>query len=313
MTVIERNTARAGGARRRRSPHGSRWTPYLFLAPAAIFIGLFQAVPLAQQLYLSFTETSLLNPTNNTWVGLENYVRIFGDDDFRRTLLTTLVYVVVCVVGAVGVGLLIALVMNRPFPGRGAARALVTVPWAAPGIAVALIAVWMVNPQYGIVNRFLDAVGLGVPGGVILDSQTHALPAILVTTIWQLFPLCAVVLLSALQGVPKELVEAATMDGAGPWWTFRTVTWQVIKPAVGLLALLMTIWSIRRFELIWLMTRGGPVGATRTLVIDLYSQAFEAKRIGTAAAVGMVGVVISLIVIAGSRLVVRAAGSERTR
>ncbi|HIZ36733.1 MAG TPA: sugar ABC transporter permease [Candidatus Ruania gallistercoris] len=313
MTTLARPHAAGRQERRRRSPHGSRWTPYLFLAPAAVFIGLFQAVPLAQQLYMSFTQTSLLNPTANTWVGLENYLRIFGDDDFRRTLLTTLIYVVVCVAGAVGAGLAIALVLNRPFPGRGAVRALVTVPWAAPGIAVALIAVWMLNPQYGIVNRVLNALGLGVPGGAILDSQTYALPAILVTTIWQLFPLCTVVLLSALQAVPKELVEAATMDGAGRWWTFRTVTWQVIKPVVGLLALLMTIWSIRRFELIWLMTRGGPVGSTRTLVIDLYSEAFDAKRLGTAAAIGMVGVMISLIVIAGSRLVARAAETEATR
>lgn len=313
MTVLERAPAPGSGTRRRRSPQGSRWTPYLFLAPAALFIGLFQAVPLAQQLYLSFTETSLLNPTASTWVGLENYVRIFGDDEFRRTLLTTLVYVVVCVVGAVGSGLAIALVLNRPLPGRGVARALITVPWAAPGIGVALIATWMLNPQYGIVNRLLNALGIGVPGGVILDSQTYAFPAILLTTIWQLFPLCTVVLLSALQAVPKELIEAATMDGAGPWWTFRTVTWQVIKAATGLLALLMTIWSIRRFELIWLMTRGGPVGSTETLVIDLYSQAFDSKEIGTAAAIGMVGVVISLIVIAGSRLVVRAAESQESR
>jgi multiple sugar transport system permease protein len=292
---------------------GSRWTPYLFLAPAAAYIALFQGVPLAQEIYLGFTRTSLLNPTQSTWVGLENYADIFSDEEFHRTLLTTLVYVVVCVVGAVGAGLLVALLLNRGFHGRGVARALVTVPWAAPGIAVALIATWMLNPQYGIVNRFLDAVGLGVPDGVILNSQTYALPAILVTTIWQLFPLTSVILLSALQAVPADLTEAATMDGAGRWWTFRAVTWQVIKPTVGLLALLMTIWSIRRFELIWLMTKGGPRGATETLVIDLYSQAFDSKQLGTAAAIGMVGIVISLIVIAGSRLLVRAAEQDNIR
>ncbi|WP_298325975.1 sugar ABC transporter permease [Haloactinopolyspora sp.] len=313
MTVLEHTRAPQTEAGRRRSPLGSRWTPYLFLAPAALFIAIFQGVPLAQQVFLSFTKTSLLNPTNSTWVGLENYAHIFGDDDFRRTLLITLVYVVVCVVGSVGSGLLVALLLNRGFRGRGVARALVTVPWAAPAIAVALIATWMLNPQYGIVNRFLDAVGLGVAGGAILDSQTYALPAILVTTTWQLFPLASVVLLSALQGVPKDLTEAATMDGAGRWWTFRAVTWQVIKPTVGLLALLMTIWSIRRFELIWLMTKGGPVGSTETLVIDLYAQAFDSKQLGTAAAIGMVGVVISLIVIAGSRFVARAAEKENTR
>lgn len=289
--------------RRRKSPLGSRWTPYVFLAPAAVFILLFQAIPLLQQVYMSFTRTTLLNPTRSEWVGLENYERIFTDPEFHRTLMTTLVYVVICVIGSVGIGLLLALLLNRSFRGRGFARALITVPWAAPGIAVALIATWMLNAQYGIVNRFLDAVGLGVPGGAILDSQQYALPAILVTTIWQLFPFTSVVLLSALQSVPQDLVEAATVDGAGRWWTFRAVTWQVIKPTVGLLALLMTIWSIRRFELIWLMTRGGPVGSTETIVIDLYSQAFESQQLGTAAAIGMVGVLISLIVIGASRSV----------
>ncbi|MEV4498138.1 sugar ABC transporter permease [Micromonospora arborensis] len=310
MTVVEQTgapkTTPRAGARRRPSPLGSKWTPYLFLAPAALFILVFQAVPLLQEVYLSFTRTRLLNPTKSEWVGLDNFNRIFGDPEFHRTLLITIVYVITCVVVAIGAGLVVALLLNKKFRGRGVARALVTVPWAAPGIAVALIATWMLNAQYGIVNRFLDAVGLGVPGGSILDSPRYALPAVLATTIWQLFPFTSVVLLSALQSVPQDLNEAATVDGAGRWATFRAVTWQVIKPTVGLLALLMTIWSLRRFELIWLMTKGGPVGATETLVIDLYSQAFDSKELGSAAAIGMVGVVISLIVIIGSRLVARA-------
>lgn len=296
--------------RRRRSPLGSKWTPYLFLLPAAVYLLLFQAIPLVQEIYLSFTRTTLLNPTRSEWVGLQNFIEIFGDPEFHRTLGVTAVYVVACVVGALTVGLLVALLLNGRFPGRGVARALITVPWAAPGIATALIAVWMLNPQYGIITRLLRAIGVPVSGGGVLDDPALALPAILITTIWQLFPFVCVVILSALQSVPAELVEAAEMDGAGRLWTFRVVTWPVLKPTVALLALLMTIWSLRRFELIWLMTRGGPLGTTRTLVIDLYSQAFEGQRLGTAAAIGMVGVIVSLIVIAGGRFVSRAA--ERT-
>lgn len=305
MTTLRTPSSARWTARPRKSPLGSRWTPFLFLGPAALFILIFQAVPLVQQVYLSFTRTSLLNPARNEWVGFDNYEWILSDPGFQRVLAITLIYVVVCVVGSVGIGLGIALLLNRPFAGRGVARALITVPWAAPGIAVALIATWMFNAQYGIINRFLEAVGLGVPGGAILDSPDYALPAILATTIWQLFPFTAVVLLSALQAVPKDLLEAATMDGAGRFWTFRAVTWQVIKPTVGLLALLMTIWSIRRFELIWLMTRGGPVGSTETLVINLYAQAFESQQLGRAAAIGMVGVLISTIVVIASRMVAR--------
>ncbi|GAA3549692.1 sugar ABC transporter permease [Microlunatus spumicola] len=296
--------------RPRRGALGSRSTPYLFLLPAAVYIVLFQAVPLVQEVYLSFTRTNLLNPTRSTWVGLANYARIFASADFQQTLVTTLVYVLACVVGAVGSGLVVALLLNGRFPGRGVARALVTIPWAAPGIATALIATWMLNAQYGVLTRALRAVGVDVGESGILDNPRLALVAILVTTVWQLFPFVSVVILSALQAVPAELVEAARVDGARGGWIFLAVTWPVIRPTVGLVALLMTIWSLRRFELIWLMTRGGPLGRTRTLVIDLYSQAFDSKQLGAAAAVGMVGIVIALIVVAGSRAVARAA--ERT-
>lgn len=308
----ERGAAKAALAVRRKAHGvtGSRWTPYYFIAPAAVYLVIFQFIPLVQEFGLSFTETSLFNPTGGIWVGIKNYITIFQSPNFQQTLLTTLVYAIACVAGAVGIGLLTALLLNAKFRGRGLARALVAVPWAVPAVSTALIATWMLNAQYGVINKLLDALGLGVPGGVILQNPSLALPAILATTIWTLFPFCSVVLLSALQSVSEEIKEAAAIDGAGPLWIYRVATWPVIKPTVGLLALLMTIWSIRRFELIWLMTRGGPVGTTKTLVIDLYSRAFESNDLGTAAAVGMVGVIISMIVVAGSLVVSRNAERE---
>lgn len=315
-TVLKDNVvtgANAPTGRRKRSPLGSKWTPYLFMAPAALYLLFFQGYPLVRELWLSFTKTSLLNPTNNVWVGLDNFTKIFSSQDFQHTLLTTLIYVVIVVAGTLAAGLGVALLMNGNFRGRGIARALIAIPWAAPAVAVALIATWMLDSQYGIVNRILNAIGLGVPGGSILDSTTYALPAILLTTIWELFPFVAVVLLSALQSVPKDVQESAMMDGAGVLWSFRVVTWPVIKPTIGLLALLMTIWSIRRFELIWLMTQGGPLGSTNTLVIDLYSHAFRLNDLGTAAAVGMVGVVISLFVVTAHSFISRHAEKENVQ
>ncbi|ROR74120.1 carbohydrate ABC transporter permease [Bogoriella caseilytica] len=314
MTAIARSkrgqphpAARGATGRRRSSPTGSSWTPWAFLAPGVLYLLIFQGYPLVEELLLSFSSTSLLNPHDREWVGLDNYRDIFASPDFRQTLSVTLVYTVTCVVGAVGSGLGVALLLNAKFRGRGIARALVAIPWAAPTVAVAVIATWMMNAQYGIVNRALEAVGLGVPSGNILDSADYALPAILATTIWQLFPFCSIVLLAALQAVPKEVKEAASMDGAGHLWTFRVATWPVIKPTVGLLTLLMTIWSIRRFELIWIMTKGGPLGSTETLVIDLYSSAFEHNDLGRAAAIGMVGVCISLaVVLIGQSMALRA-------
>jgi multiple sugar transport system permease protein len=282
------------------------------MAPAALYLLFFQGYPLLRELWLSFTKTSLLNPTQNTWVGIDNFTKIFSSPDFQHTLLTTLLYVAVVVIGTLVVGLGVALLMNGNFRGRGIVRALIAIPWAAPAVAVALIGTWMFNSQFGIVNRLLNAVGLGVQGGAILNSTTYAMPAILVTTIWELFPFVAVVLLSALQSVPKDVQESATMDGAGVLWSFRVATWPVIKPTIGLLAMLMTIWSIRRFELIWLMTQGGPTGATNTLVIDLYSRAFQLNDLGRAAAVGMVGVVISLLIVSANTFISRRAEKENS-
>lgn len=291
--------------RPRRGPLGARWVPYVFLAPAIAYVLLFQVVPLFQQMWISFTDAKLINPGAGRFIGFDNYVRIFTDEGFQRTLLITLIYVVVCVFGAVGIGLLVSLLLNGSFPGRAIARSLVTIPWAAPGVAIALIVSWMLNGQYGLFTRILGFFGIVVPPGGLLNDASTALPTILTITLWQLFPFSAIVLLSALQSVPQELVEATRMDGGGPLWVFRSATWPVIRPTVGLLLVLNAIWAIRRFELIWLLTRGGPVGSTRTLVIDLYSRGFESNDLGRAAAVGMVGLVISLLFVAGSSFVGR--------
>lgn len=273
-----------------------RWTPYLFILPIALYLVLFQLYPLLQEGVLSFTSTSLLSPQRHEWVGLDNYRRLLEASDFHDVLLTTLVYVVACVVLAILLGLGAALLLDAPFRGRGLARALVTVPWAAPPVAVALIFVWIFNAQYGVFNWALR--GLGIPAGQEnwLDTPSLALPAILLTTIWQIFPFAAVVILAALQGVSPELKEAATIDGAGRVGVFRAVVWPTIRPSVTLLALFLTIWSLRRFDLIWLMTQGGPIGATETLVIRLYREAFVFRDLGAGAAVGMVGLAVALAV-----------------
>lgn len=282
--------------RRRQRIHGSRWLPYALVAPAAIYLLLFQGVPLLQEVRLSVSDTPLLNPGRFEFVGFDNFAKILGEPGFLNSLWITTVYVVSCVIGIIAIGLGAALLMNRDFKGRGLVRSLVIIPWAAPAVAIALIFVWMLNAQYGIVNRALDPVGLAPAGGVWLDNPSLALPTILTITIWQLFPFTAVVILAALQAVPQELREAATIDGAGRWMQFRTVVWPVISPTVALMALLVTIWSIRRFELIWLMTQGGPIGATNTLVIDLYRRGFIANQLGESAAVGIIGLTISLLI-----------------
>lgn len=275
---------------------GSRWTPYLFIAPIALYLLLFQGYPLAQEFMLSFTSTSLLSPQDSVPVGVRNYEELFDASDFHNTILITALYTIACVVLSIGLGLGSALLLDRPFLGRGVARAAVTIPWAAPSVAVALIFTWIFNAQYGIFNRGLRLLGLAAGQENWLDDPALALPAILLTTIWQIFPFASVVLLAALQGVSAELREAAVIDGADRLNVFKAVVWPTIRPSVALLSLFITIWSLRRFDLIWLMTQGGPIGSTNTLVIELYRQGFVYRELGLAAAVGMIGLTAALVV-----------------
>jgi multiple sugar transport system permease protein len=286
-----------GKARARKHPGDEQpWLPYLFAGPLAVYLLLFQVYPLVQEAVLSFTETSLLSPQKHAFIGFENYHDLIDGSDFRSALFITGLYTAACVGIAIGIGLLVALLLDSPFKGRGIGRALVTVPWAAPPVAVALVFTWIFNAQYGVFNFVLRSLGFAAGSENWLDTPGLALPAILITTIWQIFPFAAVVILSALQGVSNELREAAIIDGADKLSVFGAVVWPTIKPSVALLSLFLTIWSLRRFDLIWLMTQGGPVGATNTLVIELYRQGFVYRQLGAAAAVGMVGVVIALAV-----------------
>lgn len=283
---------RSSGARLEGSPS----TPYLFAAPVAIYLVLFQLYPLVQEFYLSFTATGLLTPDKHVFVGLENYTFLLEAGDLRNALWITAIYTICCVVFAVGLGLLAALLLDAPFLGRGVARALVTIPWAAPSVAVALVFTWMFNAQYGIFNHALRALSLPFGAENWLDNPGLALPAILFTTVWQIFPFSSVVILAALQGVPHELREAAAIDGADRLNIFKTAVWPTIQPTVFMLVLFVTIWSLRRFDLIWLMTQGGPIGATNTMVIELYRQGFVYRDLGAAAAIGMIGLTVALVV-----------------
>lgn len=283
-------------ARKAARLEGHPLLPYLLVLPATLYLVVFQIVPLLQELGLSFTATSLLASSQSEWIGLANYRDLVSDPDFRKAIVITLIYTVVCVVAAISLGLGSALLLDAPFRGRGIARAAVTIPWAAPPVAVALTAIWIFNAQYGVFGHVLRFFGLEAGSLNWLDSMDYALPAVLMITIWQIFPFASVVILAALQGVPQEQREAATIDGADRLNVFKAVVWPTIQPSVMLLALFSTIWSLRRFDLIWLLTQGGPVGATNTLVIDVYRRAFVNQQLGQGAAVGMVGVAIALVV-----------------
>ncbi|MCF3934043.1 sugar ABC transporter permease [Acuticoccus sp. M5D2P5] len=282
--------------RRGAALEGSPWTPYVFIFPLVAYLFAILAGPLLQEFWISFTDTSLMRPDAGQFIGLSNYRFIISDPNFHQVLIVTALYTAGSVVFGIGLGLGTALLMNHDFRGRSVARALVTIPWAAPSVAVALIFSWMFNAQYGIFTILQKSLGLASGAENWLDSTTFALPAVLIATVWQIFPFSSVVILAALQGVPSEVKEAAIIDRADRLNVFKTVTWPTIAPTVALISLFTTIWSLRRFDIIWILTGGGPLGATNTLVTELYREGFIYRDLGTAAAIGMIGLLIASVV-----------------
>lgn len=289
----DRATTRALPApprRRRKSELGG----YLYIAPALLYLVALLLVPLARGLQLSLTDTKLVNPTGGRFVGADNYVELLGSDAFWASLFATLLYTAATVIFAVGLGTFAAVLINRAFRGRAIVRAILTFPYAMPTVAVALIYVWIYNQSGGVLNRSLGVLGIGQQGW--LTDPSWGMFSVVLATVWKVFPFVMLVMLAALQAVPDELYEAARIDGAGRLSTFRAVVLPQLAPTLRIVALLMTIWSIRRFEIIFLLTGGGPVDSTNTLVVNIYRSAFSDQNLGTAAAIGALGLLVSLLV-----------------
>lgn len=269
-------------------------TPYVFAAGAALYLLVFLAVPLLRGVWLSFTDTRLLRPNDGDFVGLENYETLLLGSGLGNSIVVTLAYTAGTVIFSVALGTIAALAINAPFRGRTLARAVLISPWAVPAVAVSLVFSWMYNPNSGIFNRIVTALG-GEPQQWLVNP-TWALFSVMVASVWKVSPFVMLVVLAALQSVPDDLLDAARVDGADSLSRFRNVVLPHILPTIRIAALLMTVWSIRRFEIIWLLTGGGPVNATNTIVINVYREAFQNASLGTAAAIGMVGLALSITV-----------------
>ena len=276
----------ANGPRRR------GWIAYIFIAPAVIYLAVFVLAALAKGIALSFTDTRLLNPSGGNFVGADNYKGLITSSQFWDSIAVTLVYTVATVFFALIIGTAAAVLVNRPFRGRALFRAIMTLPYAVPTVAVTLIFIWIYNKESGVLNMGVEALGFGQVGW--LTDPSFGMISVVLTTVWKVFPFVMIVMLAALQSVPDELFEATRVDGADGLSAFRAIVLPHILPTVRIVALLMTIWSIRRFEIIYLLTGGGPVKTTNTLVINIYNSAFTGQKLGVAAAMGVLGLFLSL-------------------
>ncbi|WP_433509331.1 carbohydrate ABC transporter permease [Nonomuraea sp. CA-143628] len=271
-------------------------TPYAFIALPLAYMTVIIIGPAVAEIWTSFTDSTTADPTSGTFIGLGNYRDIIGSGELLRTLITTVCFMLGTVALTVLLGTTAAVLLDRPFRGRGAARSILTFGWAVPPVATALGWSWLYNQQSGVLNEILGLLGL--PSQAWLTSEDSALFSVIAAVVWQFSPFVMLVVLATLQSVPEEVVEAARIDKADALNVFRAVTLPHIKPAIRLAALLIGIWSMRMFELIFLLTGGGPLNSTSTLVVSLQQAAFRDYSLGKAAAFGVIGLMLSLLVAA---------------
>jgi multiple sugar transport system permease protein len=265
------------------------------VTPGAAIILLFGAVPIVWSAVMSFQENNLL--TGNTpFVGLRNYRALVHDPVVAQAVQHTLVYTALFVPGAMIVGLFLAVAMNRKIRFISLYRTAAYATMAISTIGEAIVFIWLFDPSYGVVNYFLSLVG--IPPQQFLNSPSQALYVIVAMTVWGWTGFSVVIYLAALQGVPQVLVDAAAVDGASPWTTFRRVTLPLLSPASLFLAVWLTINALQLFDEVYLSTQGGPLNATTVLVYYLYVQAFQNFNFGYASAIAYFLFLIIIVVTA---------------
>lgn len=270
------------GHRRRRS-----WTPYLFLSPAILAVAVFVLYPVVTVAVQSFFD---INPTRHQgwdFVGLGNYAEALHDSQLWSVAVNTVVWTLGSVVLQLLVALLAAVVLDR-LGGNGVVRALFVVPWATPVVVGALAWKYLYLPDYGLLNQALDAVGLESFSHAWLADPHTALWAVVVTNVWRGFPFLMVMIVAGMATVPIELYEAAQMDGASWWRTFRSITLPLLRPMLLASTLMALIWTFNNFSMIYVMTGGGPAGATDILTTFVYKAGFKSFDFGYASALSMV-------------------------
>ena len=259
-------------------------TRWVFVLPAIIIVGLLFVYPFFSSIYFSFTNKHLIMPRYK-FVGLANYKAVLSDPNFYNAFFNSLKWTVFSLLGQVLVGFVLALALHRVRRFKKLYRTLLIVPWAFPTIVIAFSWQWILNGVYGYLPNLIVQLGLmnHVPG--FLTESTWAFICLVFINIWFGAPMIMVNVLSALQTVPEEQFEAARIDGASSWQVFRFVILPHIKVVVGLLVVLRTVWIFNNFDIIYLITGGGPSNATTTLPIFAYNLGWGTKLLGRASAV----------------------------
>jgi len=289
--------AAPSGRRRRRGPNASQWTAVGFATPLLAYLVLFYAYPLWRNVDLSLHDYTIraFVQGNPEFVGLDNFADVFASSTFPAALWNTAVFTLVSIAFQFTIGLALAVFFRSGFRLSAILRALFLVPWLLPLIVSSSTWAWMLNSDNGIVNSVLESFGVGQINW--LTSPDTALLAVTIANIWLGIPFNLVILYSGLQNIPGEVYEAASLDGAGAWRQFRSITLPLLRPVSAITILLGLIYTLKVVDVIWIMTTGGPGNASTTFAVWSYREAFGTGQpdFSPAAAVGNILILVALV------------------
>ena len=272
------------------------FAPYILILPACLLMGLIMIYPLGKVFYLSFQHYNPTKPFTNGFAGLDNFITIFTKKEFYNALGVSAKFVACEVVLQLIFGMIVALILNQKFKGRGFFRALTFIPWALSGVLTAVLWSIMFNQHFGVLNDLLAKLGIIKEPIAWLANTKFVLGSVIVAELWRGIPFFAISLLAAMQGLPDDIYEAARVDGSTKFQTFRFITLPMLKNTIVLTTPLRTIWEFNSVDLIYSLTGGGPVGKTTTLSMLIANQAIKTSNYGYGSALSVVSFAILAVI-----------------
>jgi len=274
-----------------------RWLIWLFLGPSLLLLGLFLYWPMIGTVIESFYDTSFISPEPQ-YVGLAVYERVFSDRHFDDVFWNSITWTLGVVALQNILGFFTAMLLNQGLPMQGLTRALVLMPFVLPGVVTGLLWRFMYDPQLGLINSIMIQFGFVNDSAAWLANPDTAMAAVIFVAVWKGFPFSMLIYLAALQNVDRSQLEAATLDGAGPWRRLIDVTLPSIRDVVLVNIVLTLILTFNYFDIVWVMTRGGPQHATHIFPTQIYETGFGQFRFGEAATYGVVSIMVLAVLVA---------------
>ncbi len=290
--------------------HKDRWLLWLFLAPTLLLMAVFLYYPMVGTVIESFRDTSFINPTPR-FVGFEIYEKILASRDFHEILRNSIIWTLGVVILQNLLGFAAAVLLNQGLPMQGVLRALVLMPFILPGVVTAILWRFMYDPQLGLINALMMRLGLFDDGAAWLASSSTAMAAVIFVAIWKGFPFSMLIYLAALQNVDQSQVEAATLDGAGRIRRLFDVTIPAIKDVILVNIVLTLILTFNYFDIVWVLTRGGPQNATHIFPTKIFETGFGQFRFGEAATYGVFSIIVLAMFVALYVIVQKGASNRR--